>query len=109
MQRENAMPSEERVMAMPGYLVVKDLKEGEQKTVGGLVLPQNARDAGTVRVTVLHYGGPGPDEPDLKKCGLAKGHTGVVSTYAGNVVKVNQGEELRIIRQQDLLGLVGTE
>lgn len=97
----------ETVVALPGYVVFKEIKTGERK-VGNIVLPDNAQQQPTMRVEVLDYGGPGPDEPDLAKVfGLAPGMIAITSQYAGSEVKLNgESEAVKICRQQDVLGVI---
>jgi co-chaperonin GroES (HSP10) len=99
----------ERVVPLPGYVAVKVIERGERVT-RGIVLPGNVRDQSTLRAEVLDYQGPGPDEPDLRKVfGLKPGHICAISQYAGNVVEINDGEEVKICRQSEILCLVGSE
>ena len=98
----------ERVAPCPGFLSVRIVKEKERR-IGSLVMPDSRTDRSTVRAEVLAYNGPGPDEPDLRRDFDPVGHVCAISPYAGNTVEINGGEEIKVIRQGELLCLIGQE
>lgn len=85
--------------------VVVRAAESEEKTVGGIVLPDNAKEKqqkGEVVAT-----GPGKllDSGDRASLSVKVGDMILFGKYAGNDVKVN-GEELKIMRESDILAKV---
>jgi co-chaperonin GroES (HSP10) len=100
---------EERIVALPGYFAVRAVETGEETTVRGIVLPGNRQKDPTVRAEILCYGGPGPQEPDLNKHGVKAGHTCIISKFAGVVATINDGEEVLLVRQSEVMGLVGSD
>jgi chaperonin GroES len=85
-------------------VIVKRLEE-ERKTASGIVIPDNATekpDQGEV-VAV----GPGKKDDNGKSIALdvKVGDKVLFGKYAGQSVKVN-GEELLVIREEEILGVV---
>jgi chaperonin GroES len=85
-------------------LIVKPL-QAEEMTAGGIVLPDSAREKpqqGEVIAT-----GPGKllDNGKLVAMEVKPGDTIYYAKYGGTEVKVN-GEELVILRQDDILAIV---
>lgn len=93
----NVRPLDDRV-------VVKPL-EAEEKTAGGILLPDTAREKpqrGTVVAT-----GPGKMLDSGKRHALPvkKGDVVLYGKYSGSDIKV-EGDEYKILREEDLLGVV---
>ena len=82
--------------------VVVKADESEEKTSGGIVLPDNAKEK-QQRGEVVAIG-PGKllDSGDRAALAVGVGDKVLFGKYAGNDVKVN-GEELKIMRESDLL------
>jgi chaperonin GroES len=85
-------------------LVVKRL-EAEEKTAGGIVLPETAKEK-PQRAEVLSAG-PGKLLDNGKRAGMdvKKGDIILFGKYAGTEVKV-AGKELLILRESDVLAKV---
>jgi chaperonin GroES len=85
--------------------VVVRAAESEEKTVGGIVLPDNAKEK-QQKGEVLAVG-PGKllDSGERASLSVKVGDTILFGKYAGNDVKVN-GEELKIMRESDILAKV---
>ncbi len=85
-------------------VLVKRL-EAEQKTAGGIVLPDSAKEK-PKRGTVLSVGdGKLLDTGDRKALQVRKGDKVLFTSYAGTEVKVN-GEELIIMDENDILAIL---
>ena len=86
-------------------VIVKRL-EAESKTAGGIVLPESAKEK-PKRGTILSVGeGRLLDTGSRKPLQVKKGDQVLFTSYAGTEVKVD-GEELLIIREDDVLGILG--
>jgi chaperonin GroES len=85
-------------------LLVKRLEEGEQ-VQGGIIIPDTAKEK-PQQATVLAVG-PGriTDDGKVQALDVKKGDRIVFGKYAGTEVKVD-GEELLIIREDDVLGIM---
>ena len=85
-------------------LLVKRLEEKEQ-VQGGIIIPDTAKEK-PQQATVLAVG-PGriTDDGKLQPLDIKAGDTVVFGKYAGTEVKVD-GEDLLIIREDDVLGVL---
>ena len=94
----NIRPLDDRV-------VVKPL-DVEEKTAGGLVLPDTAKEKPqTGEILAV---GPGKRNKDGDRAPLAVkvGDQVIYGKYSGTEIKV-EGEELKILRESDILGKLG--
>jgi chaperonin GroES len=90
-------PLDDRIVVKP--------QDAETKTAGGIVLPDSAKEkplAGKV-ISV----GPGRMLDNGKRAEVAvkKGDTVLFGKYGGNDIKID-GEEYKILRESDILGIV---
>jgi len=85
--------------------VIVKAAESEEKTVGGILLPDNAKEK-QQKGSVLAVG-PGKllDSGERGTLSVKVGDTILFGKYAGNDVKVN-GQELKIMRESDILAKV---
>ena len=90
----NIRPLDDRVVVEP--------LEAEEKTAGGILLPDTAKEK-PQRGKVLAVG-PGRVNDDGKRValGVAVGDTVLYGKYAGNEVEVG-GKEVKIMRESDIL------
>ncbi len=87
-----------------GDRVIIKVLEKEEKTTGGIVLPDKAKERpqdGEVKAV-----GPGKilDDGTKVQMEVKVGDTVVFSKYAGSEIKIN-GEEYLILRQDDILAV----
>jgi len=86
-------------------ILVKRLEEGEQQSEGGIIIPDTAKEK-PQQAKVLAVGqGRITDDGTVQPIDVKSGDTVVFSKYAGTEVKVD-GEELLVIREDDVLGVV---
>lgn len=85
--------------------VVVEPLEAEEKTAGGILLPDTAKEK-PQRGKIVAVG-PGRTLEDGKKQALtvAVGDEVLYGRYAGNEIEIN-GKELKIMRESDLLAKV---
>ena len=88
-----------KLVPLGDRVVLKQLV-AEETTKSGIVLPGQAQEKPQMAKVIAV--GPGTDEVKME---LAEGDQVVFSKYAGTEVKID-GEELIIIRQQDVLAVV---
>ena len=93
-----------KIRPLGDKVLVKRL-EAEEKTAGGIVLPDTAKEKpkrGTVRAV-----GEGKllDSGERSKLQVSKGDQVIFSSYAGTEIKIN-GEELLIVDENDILAIV---
>jgi len=86
--------------------VVVRVAEQEEKTSGGILLPQTANKEKPQEGEVLAVG-PGKllDNGDHAKMSVREGDRVVFAKYAGTEVKL-QGEEVLVISEKDILAIV---
>jgi len=86
-------------------VVVKRLEE-EQKTKGGIIIPDTAAEKPqTGKVVSVGPGTPGPDGK-LQPMGVKKGDTVLFGKWSGTEVKVD-GDDLLIMKESDIMGVLG--
>lgn len=89
-----------------GDRIVVRRKQAEEKTAGGIVLPDTAKDKpqmGTVLAT-----GPGKLLKDGSRRGLQvkEGDTVLFTTWAGDEFKERGGDAILVMREEDVLAVV---
>ncbi len=85
--------------------VVIEQVEAEEKTQGGIFLPETAKEKPQIGVVIAV--GPGNLLDDGKRAAMsvAKGDKVIYGKYMGNDVEVD-GKKYVILRESDLLGIV---
>ncbi len=85
-------------------ILVRRLEEGEQKR-GGIIIPDTAKEK-PQQATILAVGtGRVSDDGKVQPLDVKTGDKVVFGKYAGTEVKID-GEELLIIREDDVLGVI---
>jgi chaperonin GroES len=85
-------------------ILVRRLEEGEQKR-GGIIIPDTAKEK-PQQATILAVGtGRVSDDGKVQPLDVKAGDKVVFGKYAGTEVKID-GEELLIIREDDVLGVI---
>jgi chaperonin GroES len=98
------MSKDIKVRPLDDRVVVEPL-EAEEKTAGGILLPDSAKQKpqrGRILAT-----GPGKLLDDGKRAALVvgKGDEVIYGKYAGNDIKL-EGKEVKILRESDILAKV---
>jgi chaperonin GroES len=89
-----------------GDRVLVKRAEAEERTAGGILLPESAKDK-PKEGTVISIGeGKTLDSGERSKFTVAPGDKILFSSYAGTEVKYG-GEEFLIMREEDILGIIG--
>jgi chaperonin GroES len=98
------MANELKIRPMEDRVVVKPL-EAEEKTAGGIVLPDTAKEK-PQRGRVLAVG-PGKlnDEGKRQAMTVAVGDEVLYGRYAGNEIEIN-GQTIKIMRESDVLAKI---
>ena len=80
--------------------------EAEEKTAGGILLPESAKEK-TKEGKIISIGdGKTLDNGEKAAFSVKAGDTVLFSSYAGTEVKYG-GEEYLIMREDDILGVIG--
>ncbi len=85
-------------------LLVKRFNE-EEKTKGGIIVPDSAKEKPAQGQVVAVGNGRISEEGKLTALTVKKGDKILFGKYSGNEVKIN-GEELLIIKEEEVLGII---
>jgi len=86
-------------------ILVKRLEDGEETSVGGIIIPDTAKEK-PQQANVLAVGaGRITEDGKVQPMDVKAGDKVVFSKYAGTEVKVD-GDELLVIREDDVLGVI---
>ena len=86
------------------HVVIRPL-EAEEKTSGGIVLPDTAKEQQTQGEVLAVGKGKVLTSGKVSTVAVKKGDTVIYGKYAGNDVKVD-GEELKIVSENEILAIV---
>ena len=85
--------------------VIVKRNEGEQKTKGGLYIPDTAKEK-PIEGTILAVGnGKILEDGSVRKLEVKEGDRVLFGKYSGTEVKI-EGEEHLILREDDILGVI---
>jgi len=85
--------------------VVLKQMEAEEKTSGGIILPDSAKEKPQIGKVVAVGPGKTLDNGTLSKMSVKKNDQVYYSKYMGNEIKID-GEDYVIIKESDILGIV---
>ena len=93
------------VKPLADRVLVKRLEQDEQKSGGGIIIPDTAKEK-PQEAKVIEVG-PGKVDESGKNIpmGVKKGDRVLISKYGGTEVKID-GEEHLILREDDILAIV---
>ena len=97
-KKTTIVPLDDRVMILP--------LEAEEKTEGGIVLPDTAKEKPQKGEVVAVGDGKLLENGSRAKMTLKKGNIVLFGKYSGTEVKVD-GEEYSIMRESDILAVLG--
>ena len=93
-----------KVKPLGDRILVKRI-EAEEKTAGGIVLPDTAKEKPKEGKVVAVGGGKTLDSGELSPPAVKDGDRIIFSSYAGTEVKID-GEEYLIMKEDDVLAIV---
>ncbi|MDA0703749.1 MAG: co-chaperone GroES [Proteobacteria bacterium] len=79
--------------------------EGEEKTAGGIIIPDTAKEKPMEGEIVSVGSGSRDESGKLQPLDVAKGDRVLFGKWSGTEVKID-GEELLIMKESDILGVV---
>jgi chaperonin GroES len=85
-------------------VIVQRVKE-EEKTKGGIIIPDSAKEKPVEGKVVAVGNGKILEDGKVRKLEVKKGDRVLFGKYSGQEVKVD-GEELVILREDDIVGIV---
>lgn len=95
----NVKPLQDRVL-------VQRIEDQDQKSAGGIIIPDTAREKPQRGKIVAVGDGKVLEDGKRQKLDVKKGDLVLFGKYAGNEIKID-GDEYLIMREDDILGIVG--
>jgi chaperonin GroES len=80
--------------------------ESEDKTKGGLIIPETAKEKPAEGEIIAVGEGARKDSGELIKMSVKKGDKVLFGKWSGTEVTID-GEELMIMKESDILGIIG--
>jgi chaperonin GroES len=94
-----------KIRPLGDRVIVKRDEEAEQKSAGGIIIPDTAKEK-PQRGTVIAVGtGALNDKGEKIPMEVKVGDQVLFGKYAGNEIKIN-GDEYLIIRENEILGII---
>ena len=93
-----------KIRPLHDRVIVKRLPE-EEVTKGGIIIPDSAKEKPVQGKVVAVGNGKVLEDGKVRKLEVKKGDVVLFGKYAGQEVKVD-GEELVILREDDIVGVV---
>ncbi|NUP11539.1 MAG: co-chaperone GroES [Polyangiaceae bacterium] len=93
-----------KVRPLQDRVLVRRVKE-EEKTKGGIIIPDTAKEKPIEGLVVAVGNGKVQDDGSLRKLDVKEGDRILFGKYSGTEVKID-GEEHLILREDDILGVI---
>jgi chaperonin GroES len=94
----NARPLHDRVL-------LKRLEEGGEQRIGGIIIPDSAKEKPQQATVVAVGNGRITEEGTVVPLDVKPGDLVLIGKYAGNEIKLD-GEDLLIVREDEILGVL---
>jgi chaperonin GroES len=94
-----------KIRPLQDRVMVKRLENGVEKTKGGIIIPDTAKEKPEQGKIVAVGKGKVNDAGKLMPVGVKVGDTILFGKYSGSEIKLD-GEEHLIMREEDILGVV---
>jgi chaperonin GroES len=94
-----------RIRPLADRLIVKRVEEQEQKSAGGIIIPDTAREKPQEGKVVAVGRGKLNDDGKVIPLDVKAGDRILFGKYSGSEIKID-GEEHLILREEDVLGVV---
>jgi chaperonin GroES len=94
-----------KIRPLQDRVLVKRLDESEEKTKGGIIIPDTAKEKPQQGKVVAAGKGKANDEGKVMPLDVKVGDTVLFGKYSGSEIKI-EGVEHLIMREEDILGVV---
>jgi chaperonin GroES len=94
-----------KIRPLQDRVMVKRLENGVEKTKGGIIIPDTAKEKSEQGKIIAVGKGKVNDDGKLMPVGVKVGDTILFGKYSGSEVELD-GEEHLIMREEDILGVV---
>ena len=105
MEKEGKPTMAANVKPLHDRVLVERLEDADQKSAGGIIIPDTAREKPQRGKVVAVGEGKILDNGQRQKMDVKKGDLILFGKYSGNEIKIN-GTEYLIMREDDILGIV---
>ena len=89
-------------------LIVQRIDDGEQKSAGGIIIPDSAKEKPQEGKVLAVGKGKKNDDGKIIPLDVKAGDRILFGKYSGSEIKV-EGEECLILREDEVLGVIETE
>ena len=96
----NIQPLADRVIVRP--------LEAEEKTKGGIILPDTAKEKPQEGEVLAVGKGKALENGNVQALEVKKGDRVLYGKYSGSEIKTKDGEDLLIMREEDILAIIKT-
>jgi chaperonin GroES len=93
-----------KIRPLQDRVVVRRVKE-EEKTKGGIIIPDSAKEKPVEALVVAVGNGKVLEDGSVRKLDIKEGDRILFGKYSGTEVKID-GEDHLILREDDILGVV---
>jgi len=93
-----------KIRPLHDRVIVKRIEE-DLKTKGGIIIPDTAKEKPQMGMVIAVGEGKKTEEGKLIPLDVQKGDQVLFSKYSGNEIKI-EGEEVLIMREEDILGII---
>ena len=94
-----------KIRPLQDRVLVKRLDESEEKTKGGIIIPDTAKEKPQQGKVVAAGKGKANDDGKVMPLDVKVGDTILFGKYSGSEIKI-EGVEHLIMREEDILGVV---
>ncbi len=95
-----------KLQPLSDRIIIKPL-EAQEKTKGGIILPDTAKEKPQEGKVVAVGHGKVLDSGEVRKPEVKVGDVVLYGKYSGTEVTTKEGEEYLIVREEDILAIVG--
>ena len=94
-----------KIRPLQDRLIVKRVEEAEQRSAGGIIIPDTAKERPQEGKVIAVGSGKRKDDGSVQPLDVKKGDHILFGKYSGSEIKID-GEEHLILREEDVLGVV---
>jgi len=94
-----------KIRPLHDRVLVKRIEEGEEKTRGGIIIPDTAKEKPQQGKVIAVGKGKVGDDGKVTPLDVKAGDTILFGKYAGSDIKID-GVEHMILREDDILGVI---
>ena len=94
-----------KIRPLQDRLIVKRIEEKEQRSSGGIIIPDTAKERPQEGTVIAVGSGKRKEDGSIQPLDVKKGDHILFGKYSGSEIKID-GDEHLILREEDVLGVV---